>query len=244
MLGQRLYGQKGEQAMRVLSVINLKGGVAKTISSVAIAHLLAEQGHSVLLVDNDKQGDASRGLRRRDEDGAGIDEVMTARRPDMGKLIQHTDFPGLDIITANMKLLKANLEVMLDQTRQQQTRLKKALQQVEDRYNFCIIDNAPDINISTINALVASHDVIVPLEVDDNTTEGLAELVEQFDSTREDLNPRLNFRGCFFTKFDKRNEAHAQGAAQLEAAGKYPVFQTKIRTSRKVSESTLFQRRY
>lgn len=224
--------------MRVLSVINLKGGVAKTISSVAIAHLLADRGLNVLLVDNDKQGDASRGFRRRDEDGAGINEIMTARRPDMKKLIQHTDFPRLDIITANMKLLKANLEVLLDQTRPQQVRLKKALDTVAGQYDFCIIDNAPDINISTINALVASNDVIVPLEVDDNTTEGLAELAEQIESTREDLNPSLTFRGCFFTKFDKRNEAHAQGAAQLEASGKYPVFKTRIRTSRKVSEST------
>lgn len=240
MLCYRRDGRKGtnKMEMRVLSVINLKGGVAKTISSVAIAHLLAGKGFRVLLVDNDKQGDASRGYRRRDEDGEGIDKIMTARRPDMGRLIQHTDFPGLDIITANMKLLKANLEVLLDQTRQQQTRLKKALEQVRDQYDFCIIDNAPDINISTINALVASNDVIVPLEVDDNTTEGLAELAEQIEFTREDLNPGLTFRGCFITKYDKRNDAHAQGAAQLEASGKYPVFKTKIRTSRKVSEST------
>lgn len=112
MLCYRRDGQKGTERMdmRILSVINLKGGVAKTISSVAIAHLLAEKGFRVLLVDNDKQGDASRGYRRRDEDGAGIDEIMTARRPDMGSLIQHTDFPGLDIITANMKLLKANAD--------------------------------------------------------------------------------------------------------------------------------------
>lgn len=95
-----------------------------------------------------------------------------------------------------MKLLKANLEVLLDQTRQQQTRLKKALEQVRDQYDFCVIDNAPDINISTINALVASNDVIVPLEVDDNTTEGLAELAEQIEFTREDLNPALTFRGA------------------------------------------------
>ena len=96
---------------------------------------------------------------------------MTARHPDMKRLVQHTDFENLDIITANMKLLKANLEVLLDQTRPQQTRLKKALADVAGQYDFCVIDNAPDINISTINALVASNDVIVPLEVDDNTTE-------------------------------------------------------------------------
>ena len=225
--------------MRVLSVINLKGGVAKTISSVAIAYILAAvYGFRVLLVDNDKQGDASRGLRRRSEDRKGMEEIMTARRPDMNRLVQPTDFPNLDIITANMKLLKANLEVLLDQTRPQQTRLEKALAAVAGQYDFCVIDNAPDINISTINALVASDDVIVPLEVDDNTTEGLAELVEQIESTREDLNPRLTFRGCFFTKYDGRNEAHVQGAEKLKSDGLYPVFDTKIRVSKKVSEST------
>lgn len=225
--------------MRVLSVINLKGGVAKTVSSVAIAYILAEVFRfRVLLVDNDKQGDASRGLRRRSEDGRGIAEIMTARRPEMAQLVQHTDFENLDIITSNMKLLKANLEVLLDQSRAQQTRIGKALAAVADQYDFCVIDNAPDINISTINALACSNDVIVPLEVDDNTTEGLAELAEQIESTREDLNPGLTFRGCFITKFDTRNEAHAQGAEKLKADGKYPMFDTKIRASRKVSEST------
>lgn len=227
-----------EKKMRVLSVINLKGGVAKTISSIAIAYILAEvHGYKVLLVDNDKQGDASRGMNRRSESHKGMEEIMTARRPDMKSLVQHTDFDGLDIITANMKLLKANLEVLLDQSRPQQTRLKKALVEVAGQYDFCVIDNAPDINISTINALVASNDVIVPLEVDDNTTEGLAELVEQIESTQEDLNPELTFRGCFVTKYDHRNEAHSQGVELLKY-GEYPMFETKIRVSKKVSEST------
>ena len=75
--------------MRVLSVINLKGGVAKTISSIAIAHILADvHGKKVLLVDNDKQGDASRGMNRRSENRRGIDEIMTARHPDVNQLIQ------------------------------------------------------------------------------------------------------------------------------------------------------------
>ena len=135
-----------EKKMRVLSVINLKGGVAKTISSVAIAYILAEvYGFRVLLVDNDKQGDASRGLNRRSEDRKGIEEIMTARRPDMKHLVQHTDFQNLDIITANMKLLKANLEVLLDQSRPQQTRLEKALAAVAGQYDFCVIDNAPTL---------------------------------------------------------------------------------------------------
>lgn len=224
--------------MRVLSIINLKGGVAKTITSVVFAYILSNVfGYKVLLVDNDKQGDASRQLRRRSTDRKGIEEIMLTRRPNMKRLIQKTDYENLDIITANMKLLKANLEVMLDQQRPQQTRIKRALDIIAEKYDFCVIDNAPDINISTINALVASDDVIVPIEIDDNTTEGLTELVEQVENVKEDLNERLNFRGCLVTKFDGQNEAHVQGEALLRS-GEYPVFENHIRVSKKVSEST------
>ena len=86
-----------------------------------------------------------------------------------------------------MRLLTANQTVMLDQTRPQQYRIKNALECVKDQYDFCIIDNAPDINISTINALTACNDVLIPVEIDDNTGEGLPELVNQIYHTQEDL---------------------------------------------------------
>ena len=97
-----------------------------------------KQGNRVLLVDNDKQGDASRGLNRRTQDGEGIDRIMTARHPEdwMNKLIKHTDFEGLDVLPANMRLLSANQEVMLDQTRPQQFRIRDALECVKDQYDF------------------------------------------------------------------------------------------------------------
>ena len=154
--------------MKVLSIINLKGGVAKTISSVNMAHILAAvKGFKVLLIDNDKQGNASKIMNRHSYDHKGTAEVMTQRGIDPAEVIQHTDFEGLDIITANMNLLTANLEVMLDQSRPQQTRFKKFLDGLQNEYDYCIIDNAPDINISTINALVASDDVMVPITIDD-----------------------------------------------------------------------------
>lgn len=89
----------------------------------------------------------------------------------MASLIQKTDYENLDVITANLNLLTANMEVTMDRVRPQQTRLKNALQQVKDNYDFCVIDNAPDINVSVINALTAADDVLIPVEVDDNTTE-------------------------------------------------------------------------
>ena len=122
--------------MRTIAIINLKGGVAKTTSSINIAYILTTRGYKVLLVDNDKQGDCSRGLNRRTSDGDGIDRIMTDRHPDMSHLIHKTDYEGLDIITANLGLLTANMEVTMDRVRPQQNRLKKALQQVADQYDF------------------------------------------------------------------------------------------------------------
>lgn len=224
--------------MKVLSIINLKGGVAKTISSVNIAHILAaEHGCRVLIIDNDKQGDASKFLGLHGYKHKGTAELMTERNVDMACLIQPTKFHGLHIVTANMNLLTANLEVMLDQQRPQQTRFKKALDKIQQQYDYCIIDNAPDINISTINALVASDDVMIPITIDDFALDGLAELMEQINNTREDLNPELNFKGCFITQYDRTNEADQQGEEYLKTLD-YPVFETHIRRSPKVKPST------
>ena len=113
--------------MKTISIINLKGGVAKTTSSVNMAHILnAVHKKKVLLVDNDKQGNASKFFNRHSYEKAGVAEVMTDRNIDTAEVIQHTDYEGLDIITANMNLSTANLQVMLDQSRPQQTRVKRA----------------------------------------------------------------------------------------------------------------------
>ena len=213
--------------MKTLSIINLKGGVAKTISSVNMAHILAAvKGFKVLLIDNDKQGNASKIMNRHSYDHKGTAEVMTQRGIDPAEVIQHTDFEGLDIITANMNLLTANLEVMLDQSRPQQTRFKKFLDGLQNEYDYCIIDNAPDINISTINALVASDDVMVPITIDDFAIDGLAELKEQ-----------LRFCGCLVTQYDRTNEADTQGEEFLKTL-EYPVFDTHIRKTPKMKPST------
>ncbi|MCI5495702.1 MAG: ParA family protein [Roseburia sp.] len=224
--------------MKTLSIINLKGGVAKTTSSVNMAHILAAvHGYRVLLVDNDKQGNASKILNRHGYDKPGVAQVMTDRKIEPSEVIQNTEIENLDIITANMNLLTANIEVMLDQSRPQQIRFKKFFERISDQYDYCIIDNAPDINISTINALVASDDVMVPITIDDFAIDGLEELKEQIDNTREDLNPALVFRGCFITQYDRTNEADIQGEAFLKTLD-YPLFKTHIRRTPKMKPST------
>lgn len=226
--------------MKILSVINLKGGVGKTISSANIAYILSqEHNKKVLMIDNDKQGNLSKMYQRHGYEHSGTAELMTLRRFPAAEIIQHTEYPNLDIVTANMALLKANLEVLLDSSRPQQTRFVRFLTSTDvyNEYDFCIIDNAPDINISTINALAASTHVIIPVKIDDFAFDGLSALVEQIENTKEDLNPDLHFLGCFVTVYTN-NDVNNQGELWLKNQCMYPVFDTHIRRTEKIDEST------
>lgn len=224
--------------MKTISIINLKGGVAKTISAANMAHILAEvHGKRVLLVDNDKQGNASKLFGLHSYEEMSIADVLTDRNAPLENIIAPTQFERLDLMPANMTLLEANLKVMLDTARQRETRLKKALEGVAGQYDYCIIDNAPDINISVINALVASDYVLIPIKIDNFAFDGLKELKEQIDNTREEMNPALQLLGCFVTCY-QNNDVNRQGEEWLNAQSDFPVFATHIRRTEKVDEST------
>lgn len=224
--------------MKTISIINLKGGVAKTISAANIAHILSVvHGKRVLLVDNDKQGNISKMFGLHSYNDPSIAEILTEREADLEEIITPTQYGTLDIIPANMTLLKANLEVLLDTGRPQQTRLRAAFKRIAGEYEYCVIDCAPDINISTINALVASDDILIPIKIDKFAFDGLTELKEQIDNTREDFNPGLTLRGCFVTSY-QNNEVNRQGEAWLREQKEYPLFATHIRRTEKVDEST------
>lgn len=222
--------------MRTIAIINLKGGVAKTTSSINIAYILTQRGYKVLLVDNDKQGDSSRMLNRRSTEKEGIDRIMVDPNPPMEELIQSTEYENLDVITANFNLLTAQDKAREDRIRSLQDRIKKALKKVSDIYDFCVIDNAPDISISVINALAAADDVLIPIEIDDNTVEGMKMLLEQIWEVKDEWNPNLGNVRCLITKYNKYDAAHSQGAEIVESM--YATMRTKIRRSLAVSKST------
>lgn len=224
--------------MKIISVINLKGGVAKTISSANIGHILSSvHKKRVLIIDNDKQGNLSNLYRRHNYHHKGTAELLTTRNINVQELIQKTDYENLDIITANMVLLKANLNVMLDQSRQQQTRFKIALEQIKEYYDYCIIDNAPDINISVINSLVCSDKVLIPIKIDEFSFDGISELMEQVEIVKEDFNPNLKKIKCFVTLYTK-NEVNVQGEEWLNNQPYIEMLKTHIRRTAKVDEST------
>lgn len=223
--------------MKKIAIINLKGGVAKTMTSVNMAHILAAvYDKKVLLVDNDKQGNSSKFYSLYGYERPSIADLLIEKNFNTRAAINRTPYQNLDLISANMNLLNANLKILLDPSRQQQTILRKALKQVEDNYDYCIMDNAPDINISVINSLVAADEVIVPIKIDQFAFDGLEQLMEQFEAIKE-FNPALSFRGCLVTQFTK-NDVNQQGESYLTEQGKYPVFETHIRRTEKIDEST------
>lgn len=223
--------------MKTISIINLKGGVAKTISAINIAYTLVKvHGKKVLLIDNDKQGNTSKFFDLHDYREKSLADLLTDRDCNIHSVIKSTAYEGLDIIPANMNLLQANKEILLDVARPQQTRLRKALSQLNDEYDYCIIDNAPDINMTVINALVATDDVLVPIKVDKFAFDGLEQLLDQIANVQE-FNENIVFKGCFITMY-QRNGVNAQGSEYLASSTNYPLFHTVIRKTVKVDETT------
>lgn len=227
--------------MKTISIINLKGGVAKTISAINIAYTLVKaHGKKVLLVDNDKQGNTTKFFNLHSYEDKSLADLLIDRNCSIESVIKQTAYEGLDIIPANMNILRANKEILLDVSRPQQTRLKKALSQLTNEYDFCIIDNAPDINMTVINALVATDDVLVPIKVDKFAFDGLELLVDQIADVME-FNESITFKGCFITMFQK-NGVNVQGNEYLASSTDYPLFHTVVRKTVKVDETTFVGR--
>ncbi|NCB30301.1 MAG: ParA family protein [Clostridia bacterium] len=223
--------------MKIISIINMKGGCAKTVSSISIAHILAaKHGARVLLVDMDKQGNTSKFFGLYGYEAASIADVLTQKGYDAAAAVQETAYERLHVIPANMRLLLANRDILLDVSRPQQTRLKRALDALGGAYDYCIIDCAPDINMGTINALVASDAVLVPISIDKFDFDGIGELIDQVDDLTE-FNPALHIAGCFITMY-RRDGVNAGGLAWLRENAPIPVFDTVIRATVRVSETT------
>lgn len=226
--------------MKTLAIVNLKGGVGKTVSAANMAHILAVYHHKkVLLVDGDKQGSASRyfGVYGEQDGTAMLLLGPGPGAPGIDQLIYRTGCKGLDIITSNMDLYSTDRELYEDSANTSGV-LAEALGGVKNDYDFCIIDNGPSVDMVTLNVLAAADDVLIPIRPDVFSFSGLLDLVEQVDSVREAVNPRLTLRGAFFTHWQNR-ESFWQARRSLEDSGICPVFHTAIGYNPKVPESTL-----
>ncbi len=202
-------------AARIFAVVNQKGGVGKTTTSVNLAAALAREGRRVLLVDLDPQGNATM--------GSGVDKRAAPRTVyhvllglgEAAKIRLHAERAGYDLLPANREL--AGAEVELVELERRETRLRSALAAVRGEYDFIFLDCPPSLSLLTLNGLVAAHAVIIPMQCEYYALEGLSDLVSTIKRIRSNLNPHLDIAGLVRTMYDARNTLAQQVSAQLES---------------------------
>lgn len=230
---------KEEKEMRVIVIVNLKGGVGKTTTAEAMAHELSSKyKKQTLLIDNDKQGDLSKVFGLYSEMGtAPVAKLLSRKETDILKLEKPTKYNGIHIIPSNMSLMEETLYLSTAEVSEQLSRYKAILTRAGYLYDYVIIDNPPDIAINVINALAIADDVIIPIKIDNRSIRGMEILTEQIEIAKH-INPKINLIGILLTMY-KKNDANIAGEGWLREKG-YNLFKTKIRNSEKVSESTFF----
>ncbi|RMD04931.1 ParA family protein [Clostridium autoethanogenum] len=225
--------------MKKVSIVNIKGGVGKTVSTVNIAASLGELNKKVLIVDADAQSNATQYLNCYSPEGISTYDVLMDKDIDVNTVIKNTNVKGVSIIPANIKLICEN-EIVNDTRRSRENRLKKALDNVKEEYDYVIIDCPPSLGIITTNALVASDYVLVPIKIDQFALDGFGYLLDTIDEISNEFNPKLDFTGAFIT-MDKRTAINRKMKAKLKEALKDKLFNVSIRENVKVVQSTFEQ---
>ncbi|SFS84454.1 chromosome partitioning protein [Sulfitobacter marinus] len=226
---------------KIIAVANQKGGVGKTTTTINLAAALAESGKRVLVVDLDPQGNASTGLGIDVEDREYTTYELLLEDITLDKVVLKTETPGLHIVPATVDLSSADLELISNEKRS--FLLHDALRQTQmDSYAFdyILIDCPPSLNLLTVNAMIAAHSVLVPLQSEFFALEGLSQLMLTIREVRQSGNKDLRIEGVVLTMYDQRNNLSQQVEQDARANLGELVYQTVIPRNVRVSEAPSF----
>jgi|TARA_B110000444_G_C18807762_1_gene580886 chromosome partitioning protein len=219
---------------KIYSIINQKGGVGKTTTTINLGTAMAACDAKVLLIDMDPQGNLSTGLgvspAKRE---FGIYNILNNTKK-INDCIVSTDIPNLNLITANESLL--GVEIELSKSEDRALRLKKNIEELNE-YDFILLDCPPALNIITLNALAASDGALVPLQAEFYALEGLSQLLKTIKSISTTINNKLKLSGVVLTMFDKRNNLSLQVEEDVRNYLDKDVFLTKIPRNIRLSEA-------
>lgn len=220
--------------MKVLAITNQKGGVGKTTTAVNLAACLAAAGSRVLLIDLDPQGNATTGCGIFKKDALPTVYQLLLGMASLEQVCLKTDF-AFDVLPANREL--AGAEVELVELEQREQRLRQALQAGRDTYDFVLIDCPPALNMLTVNGLVASDAVLIPMQCEYYALEGLSDLVETLRKVRANLNPRLEIEGLLRTMYNPQSTLTQQVSSELESHFGKKVYKTIVPRNVRLAEA-------
>lgn len=219
---------------RVVAIANQKGGVGKTTTAINLGAALAELGHSVIIIDLDPQGNASTGLGILPEDRGLTSFDLLASEETLAQCIVDTQVKNLKIVPSTPDLASADLQLSEKPGRTQLLRKKlQALQGAE----YVLIDCPPALGLLTLNAMVAAHSVLVPLQAEFYALEGLSQLMTTFREVRNAANPDLRIEGILLTMADSRNNLSQQVEADARNTLSKLVYETVIPRNVRLSEA-------
>ena len=228
----------GSKAAKIISVTNQKGGVGKTTTTINLAAALSQLKKKVLVIDLDPQGNASTGLGVEVEDRELSTYEFLVEGAPLEKVAMETEISGLSIVPATIDLSSADIDLISNEKRSHL--LHEALRKKQEnkkKYDFILIDCPPSLNILTVNAMVASHSVLIPLQSEFFALEGLSQLLLTVKEVRQTANENLRVEGIVLTMFDGRNNLSKQVEADARRNLKELVFETIIPRNVRVSEA-------
>jgi len=217
---------------KIISLVNQKGGVGKTTTSINLSAALGKLGKKVLLIDMDPQSNATTGLGLNSSDFEyDIYETITGRCT-AKQAVKKTKFENLSIIPATINLAGVDIEfvkkMLEDKTFQQNSQLKLKLDEIKDNYDYIIIDCQPSLGLGTMNALVASDSVIIPVQCEFFALDGITQLLNSIIMVQSGMNPNLNIEGVLLTMLDGRTNIGLDVIEEIRKYFRDKVFNTII----------------
>ena len=219
----------------IVAIANQKGGVGKSTTAINLGAGLALQGESILIVDLDPQGNTSSGLGiDRETIEMSMYDILVDGAP-VADVLEPTSVQGLHVIPATIELAGAEIDLVSMMSREM--RLKKALGEIEDDYDYLLIDCPPSLGLLTINGLAAANEVLIPIQCEYYALEGVSQLTRNIELVQNSLNPQLTIEGVVLTMFDGRTTLSSDVVAQVRDHFGETTYKTVIPRTVRLSEA-------
>ncbi len=223
---------------KIIAISNQKGGVGKTTTAISLSGCFSKLNYSVLLVDMDPQGNASRGM--------GLDPTsirknifdVLIRESDINKTIRKTQTKGVDVLPSNLKL--ATLESSLEGVEKPFNLLKEVLSRINKHYDFIIIDCPPSLGLLNLNALCAADSVIIPVQCEYYAMEAVAQILSSISRIQKDYNPNLEILGFLLTMYDSRIKLATEVTTEIRGLFREKTFVTQIPRNISLAEAAFY----